>query len=237
VLLEKISFPDYLNPESIASLIRYPWAVREEVSIGPLANEWKDRADVPVLAVVTPEGILKGILSSVRLYSVLSRPYGWDVFQKKAVTDLLEPVQSFLGEDPLFLITERLVRGDGVPIQSYYAVVDSKNLFVGLFSQQDLVDYLSRSTQRDLALAQTLQNQLVRREWEIREEGIQAQGVCEMFKGVGGDFSTLRSPKPGHWFGCVCDVSGKGIAASLVTTLRWGVLEAVDLTLPLRPVV
>jgi len=220
--------------DSPISLVRHLWAVGEATTIGDLAEQLRSREEIPVLALVDDRGTLKGMVRKVHFFAALGRPYGWDVLRRKPVADLLEPVTTFSCDDNLLLLTERLTLEESD--QSFYAVVGPGHRFGGFFSPQDLLVWLSRNTQRDLATAKTLQDQLVRRDWTHDGSGVWAQGFCEMFKGVGGDFSTLRSPSPGRWFGCVCDVSGKGIAASLVTTLLWGLLEEIDLNLPLPTV-
>lgn len=219
--------------DSPASLVRHLWAVEETTTIGELAEELRTREEIPVVGIVDAAGTLKGVLRRAHFFSALGRPFGWDVLRRKPVTDLLEPVQRFSSDESLLLITEQLSVLEESTEQNYYAVVDAQNRFGGFFSPQDLLVWLSRNTQRDLATAQNLQSQLVKKDWTMEGKGVWAQGFCEMFKGVGGDFVTLRTLSADRWFGCVCDVSGKGIAASLVTTLLWGLLEEIDLGQPL----
>jgi len=232
--METLPLPES-NSECVGSLVSNRWAVRDSVTIGTLAEEWKHHLDVSAVGVVGASGQLAGMLSASRLYSLLGRQYGWDIFQRKRVAEIVDPIPTLRDDDPLLLISERL--GSGAAESGHYAVVDDRGMLRGLFSQGDLIQYFSQATLRDLETAQRLQTQLVRTDAGFREGGIVARGVCQMFRGVGGDLWMLRQFSPGRWFGCVCDVSGKGVAASLVTTLIWGVLETADLTAPLTNVV
>jgi sigma-B regulation protein RsbU (phosphoserine phosphatase) len=45
-------------------------------------------------------------------------------------------------------------------------------------------------------------------------------------KGVGGDFYFIKNLEDRRFFAALCDVSGKGIAASLVVSIAWGFLRA-----------
>lgn len=217
-------------------MVRSSWAVHEGATIGSLAEAWKGRDGIPAVGIVTEDGGFRGLLVGSHFFAALGRPYGWDILGKKPVTELAEPALTFAADESLLHLSGRLVRLPPAPGPRHFAVTDPAGRFQGTFSEQDLVVTLARATQRDLAVAQTLQAQLVARDWSVDRPGFRARGLCEMFKGVGGDFSALREPSPGQWFGCVCDVSGKGIAASLVTTLLWGLLEETDLTLGLETI-
>ncbi len=47
-------------------------------------------------------------------------------------------------------------------------------------------------------------------------------------KGVGGDFYSVRKIGESTWFVAICDVSGKGVAASIVTAMLHGSVETFD---------
>lgn len=49
-----------------------------------------------------------------------------------------------------------------------------------------------------------------------------------MAKGVGGDFYYINNYEDCRWMICVCDVSGKGISASLLTTCISGITSIYD---------
>ena len=49
-----------------------------------------------------------------------------------------------------------------------------------------------------------------------------------MAKGVGGDFYMLKEVRNRVWFGGLCDVSGKGMAASLLTSVLSGFINNYD---------
>lgn len=236
VILQVAAAPARTSSETIGSLVCCRWFVHGDSPIGALADELQGQTQVLAVAVTDDQGGLLGILTSRHLFASLGRPFGWEVYRKRPVAEWVEPVPSFLDQDPLYLLSEHL-SGDSGPTTSFYAVVNSQGAYLGLFSQQDLVNHLSKQTQRDLKTAQELQSQLVEHRWQRWGPTIRSEGYCEMFKGVGGDFLLVRQVTEDRWFGCLCDVSGKGVAASLITTLLWGVLEVLDLGQPLETLV
>jgi serine phosphatase RsbU (regulator of sigma subunit) len=54
-------------------------------------------------------------------------------------------------------------------------------------------------------------------------------------KGVGGDFYCIKRVNEDKFFASICDVSGKGIAASLVVSMVWGFLGAYNMMNGLKP--
>jgi len=47
-------------------------------------------------------------------------------------------------------------------------------------------------------------------------------------KGVGGDFYKVIQYERGRWLVALCDVSGKGVAASIITSVLWGMMSIYD---------
>jgi sigma-B regulation protein RsbU (phosphoserine phosphatase) len=102
-------------------------------------------------------------------------------------------------------------------------------LFQAILSAQDLANYMSRITQDDIELAGKLQERLQESNEAIGGEEWSFEAWSRPAKGVGGDFYFTRRMDDGRVFLALCDVSGKGVAASLVVSMTWGMLRVFDL--------
>jgi sigma-B regulation protein RsbU (phosphoserine phosphatase) len=88
--------------------------------------------------------------------------------------------------------------------------------------------YLSDITRREMELARKIQNRIVKGYQWCRSESFELVGFSAMARGVGGDFYVFRELGPGRWFIALCDVSGKGISAALVTAMLSGMINSFD---------
>jgi sigma-B regulation protein RsbU (phosphoserine phosphatase) len=111
---------------------------------------------------------------------------------------------------------------------SYFVLTDEERRFQGVFSTQDMLVYLSDMTQSDIALARDLQSRIVREREFVTGNTFELVSTAHTAKGVGGDFYDVREYDDGRWMFAFCDVSGKGIAASIVTAVISGMIGVFD---------
>lgn len=105
---------------------------------------------------------------------------------------------------------------------------DAEGRFTGIFTSKDLLTWLSRMTQEDIALAGQLQVRLVPLRSGESGLGWFTQAFSHSAKGLGGDFYHVIPLGGQKVFVALGDVSGKGVAASILTSLLWGVLRFYD---------
>jgi sigma-B regulation protein RsbU (phosphoserine phosphatase) len=84
-------------------------------------------------------------------------------------------------------------------------------------------------TQDDVELAGNLQERLVAGSERFDRPGFRGEAWSRPAKGVGGDLWFARPLAGERSFLALCDISGKGVAASLVVAMVWGMLRAFDL--------
>jgi sigma-B regulation protein RsbU (phosphoserine phosphatase) len=106
--------------------------------------------------------------------------------------------------------------------------VDAAGVFLGTLGSQDLANYLSRMTSEDIRLAGQLQDRLMAGKDLTGGAGWFMEAWSRSAKGVGGDFYFSRLLPDGRAFLALCDVSGKGVAASLIVAMVWGMLQMYD---------
>jgi sigma-B regulation protein RsbU (phosphoserine phosphatase) len=193
-----------------------------------LAELFQAQADRMAVGVCDAEGRALGLVTRVHLFSLLGKPFGREVLSRKPVADVVETVEAFDMNANLFQTAEKLQPSMDRSTVHYYLLVDAEAKFRGLFSSKDLLAYLSKMTQEDIHLAAQLQERLVKGRLSDKGPGWSLEAFSQSAQGLGGDFYHVMPLPDGRLFVALGDVSGKGVAASVLTSLLWGVLQFYD---------
>jgi phosphoserine phosphatase RsbU/P len=213
---------------------RHFYYAREDAGILGLAEDFQDLPGLPVAAIVDRDGAARRVLRRDRLFGLLGKPFGREVLGRSLASELAEELPIFDAHADLFAVAERMLGGE----DEYCLLVGEGGRFHGVLAVQDLANYLSRMTQEDIELAGRLQERLMAS--SALPGGIAGCAVdawSRPAKGVGGDFFYTRRLPDGKLFLTLCDVSGKGVAASLIVAMAYGMLESFDYGLGLRALV
>ncbi len=232
-MIEPTSAVRSVRPEKVygSSLLRVA-EIFEYVSssekVTALAEIFQSRPDLMAVGICDDEGNALGLITRVSLFSQLGKPFGREVHGRKPVGDLTEVVETFNMNANLFQAAEGLQASMDKSTLHYYLLTDNDGGFRGIFSSKDLLAYLSKITQEDIHLAAQLQERLVKSRLSQNGEGWAVDAFNQSAKGLGGDFYHVMPLPDGKLFVSVGDVSGKGVAASVLTSLLWGVLQFYD---------
>jgi sigma-B regulation protein RsbU (phosphoserine phosphatase) len=169
-----------------------------------------------------------GVIVREELFSLLGRLYGRDVLRNREVSRVLRRTKAFSFDQNIFAVADALFKDGYGTTNEHYLLVNDRNEFEGVFSTRDLLVYLSEMTRRDVALARALQKRIVREHEVVTRPAFHLIAGSLMAQEIGGDFYAVREYRPGHWAMAVCDVSGKGIAASLLTSVLGGMFSIFD---------
>jgi sigma-B regulation protein RsbU (phosphoserine phosphatase) len=194
-----------------------------------LADEFQEEQGLPAVAVVDGGGKVLGIVRKEKLFGLLGKPFGRDVLAKSAVSEIVEVVPSFDAHADLFAVAETMLPNGG----DYCLLLGPGDRFLGVLASQDLANYLSRMTQEDIELAGKLQERLM----GLEGAGDKVEAWSRPAKGVGGDFYFTKKLPDEKLFLALCDVSGKGVAASIIVSMVWGMLTMFDYGRGLRELV
>jgi phosphoserine phosphatase RsbU/P len=219
---------------SVLRAARHFWTVSASARAGELADELQRKLGVQVVAVLGEGRRTIGIIRRDRLFSLLSKPFGREILGRMCVGELVEEAPVFDPHEGIFAVAQEALGPEEEGRPQYQLLVDGDGSFQGALSTQDLANYLSRMTQEDIELAGQLQERLQDRNQEVGGEGWGFEAWSRAAKGVGGDFCFSRPIGGGKAFVALCDVSGKGVAASLVVAMVWGMLRMYDFAHGLR---
>jgi len=220
--------PEKIYGSSLLKVASHFDYVLSDERVADLATLFQTRDDLMAVGVCSPEGRLEGLVSRVRLFGLLGKPFGREVLNRRAVSEVIEAAPVFDMNANLFQTAEGLEETMDKSELHYYLLTDSDETFRGIFSSKDLLAYLSRMTQEDIRLAAQLQERLVKNRLSQGGTGWQVEAFSQSAQGLGGDFYHVMPLADGRVFVALGDVSGKGVAASVLTSLLWGVLQFYD---------
>jgi len=193
-----------------------------------LAEVFQAHPEQMAVGVCDAQGRALGLVTRVHLFNLLGKPYGREVLSRKCAAEVVESVESFDMNANLFQTAEHLQSSLRRSVLDYYLLHDTDRMYRGIFSSKDLLAYLSKITQEDIHLASQLQERLVQGRSSPSGAGWSAEAFSQSAKGLGGDFYHVMVLPDGRVFMALGDVSGKGVAASVLTSLLWGVLQFYD---------
>ncbi len=197
-------------------------------TIERLADDLAKHEDVLAVCIVDENRKIAGIVVRKELYAMLGRPFGRDVLKKRRIEEITRGAVRFNSNHNIFSIAEEidhLLRDKEI---SYFILAEANDEFAGIFSTRDMLIYLSDITKNDISLARHLQTRFVKEHMAIKEKGFEVVAASITAKGVGGDFYSIQRYDDNRYIVALCDVSGKGVAASVVTSALWGMMNIFD---------
>lgn len=195
-----------------------------------LAELFQVHSEQMVVGVCDLKGKALGFISRVHLLTLLGKPFGRDVLSRKKVSDVLETSVPLDMNANIFQVAEKIQDTMERSILQYYLLTNNEGKYRGIFSSKDLLAYLSKMTHEDVRLAGQLQERLVKNRFALAGEGWSIEAFSQSAKGMGGDFYHVIPLKSGRVFLALGDVSGKGVAASVITSLIWECFSFMNIT-------
>ena len=220
--------PEKIYGSTISKIASQFYFVNCGESIHDLGDALLYNEDIMALGIVDSNDDLVGIIERLKLFALLSRPFGRDVLKRKKISEIMEQTQIFDRNENIFTVANDILDGINASANSYFLLKNNEGRFGGIFSSKDLLLYLSSITTQDIDLARVLQQRLVKERDEICEGNLEILSFSKCAKGVGGDFYYIKKISGSKWLINLCDVSGKGVAASLVNTMLWGMVTMND---------
>lgn len=214
--------------ETIGTISCSHYYANENIVIDDIATELENNKEIFVFAVVNSNEECIGLIVRSALFDILGKLYGRDVYKNHPIKDLMKEVNIYHASKSIFEIANSVSDGLYSSAINYYLLNDSENKYYGIFSTKDLLFYLSEITRSDISLATKIQSNIVKNEHKMETKNFRIIGASKMARGVGGDFYSIKEYSPGKWLFAICDVSGKGISAALITTIIGAMLNTFD---------
>lgn len=208
---------------TVLKAARHRYYASRDVTAAALADELSKRPEVEVLALLDEDRKPAGLISREGLFALLGKPFGREVLGRTRAWELARSVPLLDCHTSLFSAGDR-----GAEPSPYRILVDAEGRYRAILSSRDLAEHLSRITEEDIELAGRIQERLEAGNELLQSDRYGFEAWSRPAKGVGGDFWYSKRLEGGLAFFALCDVSGKGVAASLVVSLVWGMLRMFD---------
>ncbi|MFP4409833.1 MAG: CBS domain-containing protein, partial [Spirochaetaceae bacterium] len=219
-----------INNQTIARIATNFYYCREDEKIFALADKLRENETIMAVGVVDEKDKVVGIIVRKDFFNTMVRPYARDIFRNHPVSEIVQQGRVFDADINLFSVSEEISEDMRKPGVTYYLLTNEDGLFRGIFSTQDMLLYLSQITQSDIALARKLQSRIVRERHFVVGRSFEFVASSRTAKGVGGDYYEIRQFQENLWMAALCDVSGKGVAASIITAIIWGMMSMFSFT-------
>lgn len=214
--------PGNRSSERIEKLVSSRWYVYEDSRVLDLSEDLKNE-NIHTVGVVNAQGKVAGLVVRQHILNLLSRQFGREVLKTENVHSIMTTCRHFHGDTSIFSVADSISHEMQAEEVAYFLVKDSNGNFEGVFSTNDMLVYLSSMTRRDIELARVIQKGIVKEYQHYAADTFEIVCSSIMAQAVGGDFYTLQKIRENQYFIALCDVSGKGIAASLVTAFLHGI--------------
>ncbi|HNY21223.1 MAG TPA: SpoIIE family protein phosphatase [Treponemataceae bacterium] len=174
------------------------------------------------IAIVDDDAKVEGVIVPQDLVEILGKPFGRDLLQRQSVEQIMRKADTFRYDEYIQEVTER-VRGEiGRDGECQYVLVDEAGIFRGHVSSQDILLNAMNQHARELDTATRIQGRFVPPSLSLSSGRVSIACSAVMAQGVGGDYYHALEYAPGEWFFCLCDISGKGVSAAIITAVLAG---------------
>jgi len=235
MILKEIARPEAKGERivKIASSFQY---VERGAPVHAILEEIKEPFQ-NAIAVVDADLAVKGVIIPQDLVETLGKPFGRDLLQRQKAEDIMRDAVVFKYDEYIQEIGER-IRGDlEKESNSHYVLTGDNGVFCGHFSAQDMLMHAMNEHRRELNTAIVIQGRLVHPYFAVRGKRLSITCSSVMAQGVGGDYYYVKEYGSGNWFFCLCDISGKGISAAIITAVLSGFMYNADFSVPLEDLV
>lgn len=189
------------------------------------------------IAVVDSDLFVLGIIVPQDLVEILGKPFGRDLLKRQKADDIMRKAVSFRCDEYIEEIQARIAGDLETELDSRYVLVDRNSRFCGHVSSHDILVHALADHRREMETAAAIQNRLVPPCATRRSDRVSITCSAVMAQEIGGDFYYSKEYAGGKWFFCLCDISGKGTSAAIITAVVSGFLYDADFSRPLDSLV
>ena len=216
------------NDKCLGKLAKNYHYVNINVKVLQLADDLSKKPDIDAIGVLDNELKVQGIIIKKDFYNLLARPFVRDVMKYSPLKQIMHQPKIYNVNSHIFTVAEELKNHLNSSDIFYFVLADNEDIFKGIYSTREMLAYLSNITQREITFAKTIQKRLVFEDMEKNEKEYEIFAHSDSAKGVAGDFYTVHKYNSLNNIIIVGDVCGKGLGASLITSMVLGMLKIYD---------
>lgn len=224
-LLIRRAEPKWEKDSTLDQVCSSLFYVHVDDPIEQIVEELSILDNIFALGVIDSHGEALGVIVRRELFDLMGRSYGKNFMAKKRARSVMKHVKSFSVSSQVFSVAASLEEELKAPLIHYFLIKDRYRRFAGVFSTKDMMLFYSRTLNREMKLARTIQESIVEPEVSFRTGKDYIHGISRPSREAGGDYYCLRELGGNRLFYCVADVSGKGFPASLITAVMGSLLE------------
>lgn len=191
--------------------------VSDSHNIGEIAEIFTSDNSIQAIGVVDDGGKAAGIVIRNELFSLIGQKFGRELYLNKNIREVLYSPSTVYYKRNTFSVIDELAGELKSEYNRFFILVDGENRYRGIISTSSLVLFLSEMMRRELAAARRVHSAIITGRIEVFGEKFEASGYTLMAGETGGDFQYIKKIGEGRWFISLCDVSGKGLNAGLIS--------------------
>lgn len=196
--------------------------------IGDVVEELNTHETLLAIGMVGDDGEAVGVITRRELFNLLGRSFGEDAARDMPVSRIARKTGIYREDANTISVSEQIAEEMKKPTLRFFLVADGDGKFAGIFSTRDIMMHLATVTRKDLDTAGSIQSRIVPETTFLSRGRVEAGASTQMAMGVGGDFYSIRELPDDRWFFLTADVSGKGMGASLLTSIAGAFIHMHD---------
>ncbi len=210
---------------SISNIASGFFYVHRDALIGDVVEDMNTHETLLAVGMVGDEGEALGVITRRELFNLLGKSFGEDAAKDMPVSRIAKTTGIYHEDANTLSVSEQIADEMKKPTLRFFLISDSDGKFAGIFSTRDIMMHLAAITRQDIDTAGAIQSRIVPENTFIVNGRVEAAASTQMALGVGGDFYSIRSFPDEKWFFLTADVSGKGMGASLLTSIAGGFIH------------
>ncbi|PKL17265.1 MAG: hypothetical protein CVV49_11890 [Spirochaetae bacterium HGW-Spirochaetae-5] len=199
-----------------------------ENTVNNIAAIFNSSNNLQALGVTDSSGRAIGIIVRSDLFALIGQKFGREIYMNRQISEIIKSVDMIYYKRNTFSVIDDISETLKSAENNFFLLVDAENNFKGVISSFDLVLFLSDMMTRELKAAQRVHSAIVKDEINISTDKISVSGSAEMAGKTGGDFQYIRRIGENRLFISLCDVSGKGLNAGLISVAVSSMYAAYD---------
>lgn len=218
-----------INSDAIGSLASSHYYTHQNNRVQDLADYLDKNPHIFILGIVDDNMKCVGIMTKRDFQDKVGTRFGRDLYSKRKIIDLASEARTFKIKKNIFTVAAKINDELASTSNVYYALRRNDETFYGIFSSKDMLVFLSSITQKEMDMAEKIQTNIIKNNMYVEDESYTAVGYSKMAQAIGGDYYNIIKYDSNRCLLVLCDVSGKGISASIVTGIIGGMFDTFNI--------